>query len=127
MMKKLLLIVCATILSLPSLWAYDFEVDGIYYNINGTEATVTYRDSRYNSYSGDVVIQSTVLHNDVTYNVTSIGDNAFYSCRGLNSITIPENVTTIGENAFNGCHNLASITIPKNVTLIAKNAFYHCI
>ena len=24
--------------------AYDFEVDGIYYNKNGTEATVTYKD-----------------------------------------------------------------------------------
>ena len=37
-------------------WAYDFQVDGIYYdkNSDGTSVTVTY--TRYRSYSGDVVI-----------------------------------------------------------------------
>ena len=36
--------------------AHDFEVDGIYYNINGNEATVTFKgrycNSFYNEYSG---------------------------------------------------------------------------
>ena len=35
--------------------AYDFEVDGIYYNINNSnEATVTYKDYNSNCYSGDI-------------------------------------------------------------------------
>ena len=36
--------------------AYDFVEDGIYYTANGTDATVTYKDGNYNSYSGTVNI-----------------------------------------------------------------------
>lgn len=35
--------------------------------------------------------------------LTSIGDNAFYGCTGLTSVTIPENVTSIETGAFYGC------------------------
>ena len=68
--------------------AHDIEVanaDGvtIYYNYknNSTELAVTYRGSSYdsysNEYSGNVVIPKTVIYNDKTYSVTSIGDWAF--------------------------------------------------
>ena len=58
--------------------------------------------------------------------VTSIGDDAFYDCRSLTSITIPDGVTSIGERAFYDCRSLASITIPDGVTSIRENAFYAC-
>lgn len=41
--------------------------------------------------------------------VTSIGNSAFFGCRGLTSITIPKNVTSIGIGAFDGCVQLANI------------------
>ena len=68
------------LLLLPATAAgYDFEVDGIYYNINGNEATVT-RGPGY--YSGDVTIPETVTYNRVTRAVTAIGDEAFWAvCR----------------------------------------------
>ena len=84
-------------------YAYDFEVDGIYYNIDGNSVSVTCRDNSYNSYSGDVVIPATVTYNDVVYNVTSIGSEAFYYCSGLTSVTIPQGVTSIGNAAFYYC------------------------
>ncbi len=35
--------------------------------------------------------------------VEAIGENAFYTCSELTTITIPETVTSIGESAFRGC------------------------
>ena len=68
----------------------------------------------------------TISHQGVTYRVTSIGDEAFYKCSSLTSITIPESVTSIGEMAFRACFSLTSITIPESVTSIGDRAFSSC-
>ena len=118
-------------------YAHDIEVanaDGvtIYYvwTNNQTELAVSYRGSRYdsysNEYSGAVNIPESVTYNGKTYPVTSIGRGAFYTCIGLTSITIPRSVTSIDEGAFNGCSGLTSVTIPNSVTNIGDAAFYNC-
>ena len=109
---------------LPSL-AYDFEVDGIYYdriNDNNVEVTFTY-DIKY---SGNVIIPKTVTYNYKTYNVTGIGYMAFSGCKSLASIQIPNSVTTIDANAFYNCIKLTSIEIPNSVTNIGNYVFSGC-
>ncbi len=58
--------------------------------------------------------------------ITSIGDYAFYSCRGLTELTLPNSVTSIGWYAFQGCTGLTELTLPSSVTRIGKNAFSDC-
>lgn len=58
--------------------------------------------------------------------VTSIGDETFYNCTSLTSITIPDSVTSIGDHAFCNCTSLTSITIPDSVTSIGAYAFCDC-
>ena len=126
---NILSIMAVFIMGTTALNAHDFEVDGIYYKINGTAATVTHQGaSPYsaNSYSGDVTIPATVTYNGTTYPVTTIGDYAFSGCIGLTSIEIPNSVTSIGNWAFDGCYALTSIDIPESVTTIHTGAFSYC-
>lgn len=52
---------------------------------------------------------------------TSIGDNAFYSCDALSSVSLPL-ATTIGNYAFEYCNALTSVSLP-SVTTIGNYAF----
>ena len=58
--------------------------------------------------------------------VTSIGDNAFYNCEFLQSVTIPDSVTSIGDRAFYYCKSLQSVSFPDSVTSIGNDAFSCC-
>lgn len=131
---------------------YDFVVNGIYYKITGTNtvevtnkwggyAALNY-DSDY-TYSGNVTIPNTVTWNSKTYNVTAIGEYAFFEARQVNlnnpgeaptlraqgdlkSVTIGNNVTTIKDNAFWACTGLTSVTLGTGVTSIGYEAFSYC-
>ncbi|MBR2771195.1 MAG: leucine-rich repeat protein [Bacteroidales bacterium] len=103
-----------------------FEKNGIYYNITDANAMTVEVIHSYgsDSYSGDIVIPSSIKVNSKVYGVTSIGEYAFQDCSGLTSITIPNSVTSIALGAFEGCTSLTSITIPEGVTAIGNYAFY---
>ncbi len=60
--------------------------------------------------------------------ITSIGLNAFYSCSGLTSVSLPASLTSIGSNAFYGCTGLTSVSLSSctSLTLIGEQAFYGC-
>ena len=112
--------------------AYDIAVANddeviIYYDYinNGTELMVTCNNFG-EKYAGTVNIPKEVTYNSTTYSVTSLGDEAFYDCSGLTSVTIPNSVTSIGDKAFYDCSGLTSVTIPNSITSIGNSAFSGC-
>ncbi len=109
-MKKLFLTLFALVMATASLWAYDFEADGIYYNV--TDETNKTVEVTSGSYSGKITIPSSVA----AYSVTSIGYAAFYYCSGLTEITIPSSITEIDSEAFNYCTGLTAV----HITNLAK-------
>ena len=113
--------------------AYDFKIDGLAYEIESDGSVcVTHTTSQpptkdyHSSYSGDIVIPSTITYSNKTYNVTGIGSCAFKYCTGVTSVTIPNSITSIWWDAFLGCTGLTSITIPNSVTSIDSNTFQDC-
>jgi hypothetical protein len=54
----------------------------------------------------------------------TIGNNAFYMCTGLTSVSMPDAIM-IGGSAFSECENLLQVSMP-SVTTIGNRAFYGC-
>ena len=118
---------------------YDPDHIVAVYNVTSTsEATklldsvsqITYQiiddvrqDTVQATYTFDTLGEHTVKYK---FDGTSIASNAFWACRGLTSVTIPNSVTSIGNLAFSDCIRLTSVTIPNSVTSIGYTAFYNC-
>ena len=132
-MKKILSLILALVAT-TCLWAYDFQLGDLYYNITSSSAPytveVTSKTSSYPYNDGvtfaTAAIPETVTYNGTTYSVTSIGDWAFENCSSLTSVTIPNSVTSIGNEAFSYCESLTSVTIPNSVTSIGDAVFLWC-
>lgn len=166
------IILISMFVSYNNMLASDFEVGGIHYNIESIEnytcvvvnpkpvfefgaSNIVRIDGSSElvylppggSYSGHIVIPSTVEFKGRKLSVVGIDDGAFYKCNGLFSVAIPSTVKRIGnyafylcENlsvvsgdikasieyaAFYGCKSLNSVTI-KGASYISHKAFYGC-
>ena len=136
-MKRLILIIL-TILSIQCAQSAGTRIDGLYYYLDSSSltATVTYEkyqdissfnpNPTYPYLSGSLVIPEKVTFGGNTYSVTSIGEIAFYGCKGLTSVKIPNSVTSIGRYAFYSCSGLTSVTIPNSITSIGERVFAYC-
>ena len=113
---------------------YDFHVGGVYYRVilgndmkPTTNVEVVKGDDKY---AGDIVIPSSITVNKNEYTVTKIGQDAFYDCKSVTSISLPNSITSklevIEGRAFGNCEGLTSIKIPDSVTEIGQFAFLQC-
>ena len=138
------------LMSSLSSMAYDFEVTysgkPMYFNfIGGDEVCITYKDTTFNSYDGNytdedvdffdmqivnlrcMAIPETVTHDNKTYRVTAIGENAFRECTKIKKIRWKnEPIKVIGANAFKGCTNLKYMDLPIVLETIGAHAFEDC-
>lgn len=77
----------------------------------------------------DVTIPATVANSGTTYNITSVGEDAFYynapSSNKITSVTfaLPSNINSIGDNAFR-VQKFTSVIIPSSVVNIGEYAFW---
>ena len=110
-------------------FAYDCEVDGIYYNrLSSNEVEVThnreYNDWGYGGkcYQGDIIIPKEISYAGKKFSVTQIGKFAFRSCEYMKSISLPKTIKRIEEHAFEGC-KFTSFTVPQSLVYCGESAF----
>ena len=58
--------------------------------------------------------------------VAEIGDNAFYDCAHMQTLTLPQSLKRIGTGAFRGCAALICVNVPDAVREIGDYAFASC-
>lgn len=125
---RLLLAALLCIAATFNSWAYDVLLNGIYYNLNGNEASVT-RAPDDAPYSGNVTIPSAINYEGSYYTVTSIEEYAFYNCVDMYMINLPYTIERIEMYAFYGCTHLYGSNgnyyfyIPESVWFIGDYAF----
>ena len=120
----------------------------IYYRITSKEnrqAEVTYKNTEYGSYKGDITVPDSVRWMGKTYVVSSVGDSAFFGSEKLQKVSLPSTLKSIGDRAFslsgvrsvdmndgveylgNGvfafCNSLHAITVPQSVKTIGEYVF----
>lgn len=118
--------------NMPVYWGinvdnYSIQKGIIYVIIDGNAVVTRYT----NELESVVKIPLTININKRVYNVTKIGDYAFYdffnNCSVMNSIEIPNSITHIGDSAFFGNSLLTSISISTSVKYIGAYAFCGCL
>lgn len=133
-MKKLLVFLITIILPMIAS-AYDFEADGVFYNITSIEkrtVEVTY-SSEQNYQQRKVVIPSEVEWNGYLFKVEGIGYWTFSKVNfpnNVDTLIISSGVKYIRDNAFQRA-NFSMLSIPNTISSVDINTFSnisaHCI
>lgn len=120
---SLLLAICGNVGA--TVRPHDFADVYFYYKVVDAEKLCV-QVVDVNNIVAEITIPASVTYNDVTYQVTELGDSCFYHGTSRTSITLSDGVTTIGRNCFEGCTNLASINLPSTLVSIGASCFKKC-
>lgn len=90
---------------------FRYTITGAKADGTGTVAIAGTTYSRSDKRFASLTITDTVVIGDVRFKITSVSANAFSRYTALKNATIGNNVTSIGSNAFLSCKNLKKMTI----------------
>lgn len=114
-MKKFLLTIILS-LFISTIFAYDIQIDGIFYNLNNSNKTATVTNA--GNMSGyeqlEIIIPEKIIHLNIEYIVNTIGERAFAGCFTFTSIKIPYTISKIEISAFRNCGHLEKIIVDPN-------------
>ena len=114
------------VISLATLGNNEVSYNGIIYKILSEDNKTVYVKGVETSDITKANILSNVTINGEKYNVTSIGELAFFKCEKLVEVSIPNTINTINQYAFLSCTSLKEVTIPGSVPSLRSFAFNDC-
>lgn len=107
---------------------YTYDTDGSIASVKeGYAKTGGIEDYGGSPYaSGAIVIPNQIKIDGKLYDVTQIGDYAFYCNEKIISVKVSEGISVIGKGSFNGCSDITRIELPQSLVTIKEDAFMHC-
>lgn len=102
----------------------EIEKNGIKYKLVDGSAIVTVQPK---TIAGNIVIEDSILYENLVYKVTAIDNSAFENCLDLKSIILSNHITKLGVNVFSGCINLSKVILSSNLTIIDYFSFEGCV
>lgn len=103
---------------------YDFDNSENVAKVRRFCQQTSYNATRY---YGDIVVPDTVEFKGVKYEVTAVGDSAFFGCDNVTSVIMSDHVKRVGAHAFDGCTALTEVQYPKDFKgNVAEYTFNGC-
>ena len=97
----------------PSAFGYKSTNDG-----SGVEIIVMNADKLPANVVGPSVIDGNP--------VVALANKAFYNCKSVASVYMPDSITTMGGNVFYACENLVRVRIAPDIEKIQSMSFFAC-
>ena len=102
-----------------------------YYTLEDGEAIIWRARQGYYKGTLPAVEPSTAEHLVVPaeldgHKVTKIGHLAFFNCKNMKSISIPEGVRELQSDCFHNCDELKAVALPSTLERVEEWAFYDC-
>jgi len=80
----------------------------------------------YNDHLFVFMPRSSVGVYSIPQGITCVSNTAFYECRSITQVTVPEGVGSLLSAAFRNCSMLDTISLPSTLTSIGQYCFYGC-
>jgi len=97
-------------------------IDNLNYLLDTRDKTATLA-SQSTDLSGNIIIPSSVIYDGILYAVDSLAEYAFFECRDITGISLPNTITQLSRDCFYGCRSLTSIHLSDNITSIGSYCF----